>query len=568
MLPPRARRASTTVTDRHSKTARRRPAQPPLLRSRSAQRSIQRSPWSPSRAWRRSSAAASARRSSSRRWAASRRASARSTTSAALARPQVCRARVVLGAAARGLEPVAPERLDTHRGARVDGGGEAVSRSAAARARPPPPARRAPRPGGDRATSAARARSTAADEPRRPRPRRPRARREHGREGPLRSLLLGGAQRPGGSRAHWLRRRGHLNPSPLDMAIESGGVAILRSPTMSVSQHTTARRYRIERYLTEGGMGAIYIGKKLGPGGFEKEVVLKQLLPEYTVAQASRVPRPLLPRGEDLRDRLRPRQHRAHVRPRRVGRVAVHRHGVREGRRPADDRPPGPPATQGAVRRRRDPHRARRARGPRLRARAPRRQRRVAQHHSPRRLALEHPVLGAGRGEAVRLRHRQGLDALVGLLSRARQGRVHVARAGAQRARRSPLGSLLARRVPLRGAHGRAAVRRRSVDAARRHLRPAHRAAVAEAQEPARGARRGARARARAQARRSLSGRDGLHRGAASGGAPIRDGVLRAAARRAPPQHPRTRARALAARRGDGQRRRRHAEDPREGSSG
>ncbi len=43
-----------------------------------------------------------------------------------------------------------------------------------------------------------------------------------------------------------------------------------------------ARRYRIERYLTEGGMGAIYVGKKLGPGGFEKEVVLKQLLPEYT----------------------------------------------------------------------------------------------------------------------------------------------------------------------------------------------------------------------------------------------------------------------------------------------
>jgi serine/threonine protein kinase len=45
---------------------------------------------------------------------------------------------------------------------------------------------------------------------------------------------------------------------------------------------TAARRYRIERYLTEGGMGAIYLGKKLGSGGFEKEVVLKQLLPEYT----------------------------------------------------------------------------------------------------------------------------------------------------------------------------------------------------------------------------------------------------------------------------------------------
>ena len=42
------------------------------------------------------------------------------------------------------------------------------------------------------------------------------------------------------------------------------------------------RKYRIERYLAEGGMGAIYVGKKVGPGGFEKEVVLKQLLPEYT----------------------------------------------------------------------------------------------------------------------------------------------------------------------------------------------------------------------------------------------------------------------------------------------
>src|SRR5882672_8559426 len=51
---------------------------------------------------------------------------------------------------------------------------------------------------------------------------------------------------------------------------------------MNASQQTAARRYRIERYLTEGGMGAIYIGKKLGPGGFEKEVVLKQLLPEFT----------------------------------------------------------------------------------------------------------------------------------------------------------------------------------------------------------------------------------------------------------------------------------------------
>jgi serine/threonine protein kinase len=50
----------------------------------------------------------------------------------------------------------------------------------------------------------------------------------------------------------------------------------------ATSQQIAARRYRIERYLTEGGMGAIYVGKKLGPGGFEKDVVLKQLLPEHT----------------------------------------------------------------------------------------------------------------------------------------------------------------------------------------------------------------------------------------------------------------------------------------------
>ena len=45
---------------------------------------------------------------------------------------------------------------------------------------------------------------------------------------------------------------------------------------------TSSDRYVIVEYLAEGGMGAIYLGKKLGVGGFEKEVVLKQLLPEFT----------------------------------------------------------------------------------------------------------------------------------------------------------------------------------------------------------------------------------------------------------------------------------------------
>jgi eukaryotic-like serine/threonine-protein kinase len=49
-----------------------------------------------------------------------------------------------------------------------------------------------------------------------------------------------------------------------------------------VASQAPADRYVVLEYLSEGGMGAIYIGKKLGAGGFEKEVVLKQLLPEYT----------------------------------------------------------------------------------------------------------------------------------------------------------------------------------------------------------------------------------------------------------------------------------------------
>src|SRR5262249_10541615 len=41
-------------------------------------------------------------------------------------------------------------------------------------------------------------------------------------------------------------------------------------------------RYEVLHFLAEGGMGAIYVGKKHGAGGFEKQVVLKQLRPEYT----------------------------------------------------------------------------------------------------------------------------------------------------------------------------------------------------------------------------------------------------------------------------------------------
>src|SRR5690349_24137531 len=50
----------------------------------------------------------------------------------------------------------------------------------------------------------------------------------------------------------------------------------------AMSDNGSLDRYIVLEYLSEGGMGAIFLGKKLGAGGFEKPVVLKQLLPEFT----------------------------------------------------------------------------------------------------------------------------------------------------------------------------------------------------------------------------------------------------------------------------------------------
>ena len=41
-------------------------------------------------------------------------------------------------------------------------------------------------------------------------------------------------------------------------------------------------RYVVLEHLSEGGMGTIYVGKKLGAAGSDTAVVLKQLLPEFT----------------------------------------------------------------------------------------------------------------------------------------------------------------------------------------------------------------------------------------------------------------------------------------------
>jgi eukaryotic-like serine/threonine-protein kinase len=57
---------------------------------------------------------------------------------------------------------------------------------------------------------------------------------------------------------------------------------MLHSTRVANAGEVPIDRYVVQEHLSEGGMGAIYVGKKLGAGGFEMEVVLKQLLPEFT----------------------------------------------------------------------------------------------------------------------------------------------------------------------------------------------------------------------------------------------------------------------------------------------
>src|SRR5258706_15071165 len=57
---------------------------------------------------------------------------------------------------------------------------------------------------------------------------------------------------------------------------------MVHCPRMVSAGDAPIDRYVVLEHLSEGGMGAIYVGKKLGAGGFEMEVVLKQLLPEFT----------------------------------------------------------------------------------------------------------------------------------------------------------------------------------------------------------------------------------------------------------------------------------------------
>ncbi len=106
-----------------------------------------------------------------------------------------------------------------------------------------------------------------------------------------------------------------------------------------------------------------------------------------------------------------------------------------------------------------------------LRARQDRRAA-AAGDRPPRRQPAQRPAVRAGRGEADRLRHRQG-DEQARAHRRGRregEGRLHVARAGARQADRRAVGPVLAGDRPLFAGHADAPVRRgqRAGDAAAR----------------------------------------------------------------------------------------------------
>ncbi|MBS2028077.1 MAG: serine/threonine protein kinase [Deltaproteobacteria bacterium] len=52
------------------------------------------------------------------------------------------------------------------------------------------------------------------------------------------------------------------------------------APSIDVATQPRLGRYRIERFLARGGMAEVFVGKAEGPGGFEKNVVIKRILPE------------------------------------------------------------------------------------------------------------------------------------------------------------------------------------------------------------------------------------------------------------------------------------------------
>ena len=262
-------------------------------------------------------------------------------------------------------------------------------------------------------------------------------------------------------------------------------------------------RYNIVRRVADGGMAEIFLATQHGAGGLP-EAGHPQADPQHHLRRPP-VPQHVHRRGPHL-DEPGAQQHRAGAGPgRRPGPLLP---GAGAGRRLG-------PGTACCSARPRPACRCRASSAstssPTSAAPSPTRTarptgRQAAGHRSPRHQPAQHPAVRAGRGEADRLRHRQGDEQARADRHRRGQGegRVHVARAGDGQADRRALGPVLAGHGPL-SADGRGAPVRgadRSRDAAARAEGRLHAARGRGARSRARGRRDH---QPRAQARRRPS---------------------------------------------------------------
>ena len=192
-------------------------------------------------------------------------------------------------------------------------------------------------------------------------------------------------------------------------------------------------RYLLLDLLGEGGMAQVYTAVTFGAEGFRRTFVVKRLRAELAREPA------VVAQFIDEANLASTLVHSNIIPVFDFGKVGDEYFLAQEyilGPRPgphhrarswsaAAARARSPPCS---IRGRRD------AAGAGVRAHQARRQRPAAGHRPPRRLAQQHPGVGARRGEAVRLRHRQGRGARDQDPARRGQGQrqLHVARAGAR----------------------------------------------------------------------------------------------------------------------------------------
>ena len=225
----------------------------------------------------------------------------------------------------------------------------------------------------------------------------------------------------------------------------AGAGAVAAATALAAEGGQQFGRYRLIERIGEGGMAEVFTALLSGAEGFERLVVIKRLKPHLA---------------------LNPEAVSQFIDEAKLGSVLTHSNivtvsdfgKVGDGYYLAAEFVDGRTLAQIATRYRekyartlpgrdRLSRRPRGAGGHRLRARTGGRAGAPAGDRPPRHLAQQHHDQLRGRGEAARLRHRQGHRARVEDAGRQRQGqrRLHVARAGPRAGRVQPFGSVLAR---------------------------------------------------------------------------------------------------------------------------